>query len=217
MNDRASCRDDHALLLGAFEKLRRRLRHRWSVSDGRALVAAAEEPDRTSVLDITIRSDASKPRVNSSKNAARQAGVRDHERDTGSPPMRSARARLPTSQQSATSGSSPRFARSSRATSMYAVITEGLVGSLMHGDESAATMSSRRGSERSATAGRGRSMRKWLLSQSPHERWHSTSTESCSSSGQVGAELVQYAVRHHVVVIAAGRTRVRLAIHFQVR
>ena len=200
--------DDHALLLGAFEKLLAEdCDIVGQVSDGRALVAAAQElrPDII-VLDITM------PLLNGIE-AARQIKhalpriklvfVTMNE-DTGlAAEAFRAGASAYLLKQSATSELLTAI-REAMAGNSYVtpLITEGLVGSLMYSDESAVNHElTPRQREVLQLLAEGRSMKEAaaLLNLTPRtvafHKYRIMQQLKIKSS----AELVQYAVRHHVV------------------
>ena len=200
--------DDHALLLGAFEKLLAEdCDIVGQVSDGRALVAAAEElrPDII-VLDITM------PLLNGIE-AARQIKQKvprvklvfvTMNEDTGlAADAFRAGASAYLLKQSATSELLTAIRQVIAGHSYVTpLITEGLVGSLMHGDESAGNHElTPRQREVLQLLAEGRSMKEVaaLLNLTPRtvafHKYRIMQQLKVKSS----AELVQYAVRHHVV------------------
>ena len=200
--------DDHALLLGAFEKLLAEdCDIVGQVSDGRALVAAAEElkPDII-VLDITM------PLLNGIE-AARQIKHKvprvklvfvTMNEDTGlAADAFRAGASAYLLKQSATSELLTAIRQVIAGHSYVTpLITEGLVGSLMHSDESAGNHElTPRQREVLQLLAEGRSMKEVgaLLNLTPRtvafHKYRIMQQLKLKSS----AELVQYAVRHHVV------------------
>ena len=200
--------DDHALLLGAFEKLLAEdCDIVGQVSDGRALVAAAEElrPDII-VLDITM------PLLNGIE-AARQIKQKvprvklvfvTMNEDTGlAADAFRAGASAYLLKQSATSELLTAIRQVIAGRSYVTpLITEGLVGSLMHSDESAGNHElTPRQREVLQLLAEGRSMKEVaaLLNLTPRtvafHKYRIMQQLKLKSS----AELVQYAVRHHVV------------------
>jgi DNA-binding NarL/FixJ family response regulator len=200
--------DDHALLLGAFEKLLAEdCDIVGQVSDGRALVAAAQElrPDII-VLDITM------PLLNGIEAArqikhtvprAKLVFVTMNE-DTGlAADAFRAGASAYLLKQSATSELLTAI-REAMAGNSYVtpLITEGLVGSLMYSGESAVSDElTPRQREVLQLLAEGRSMKEAaaLLNLTPRtvafHKYRIMQQLKIKSS----AELVQYAVRHHVV------------------
>ncbi len=200
--------DDHALLLGAFEKLlAEECDIVGQVSDGRALVAAAQElrPDII-VLDITM------PFLNGIE-AARQIKhalpriklvfVTMNE-DTGlAAEAFRAGASAYLLKQSATSELLTAI-REAMAGNSYVtpLITEGLVGSLMYSDESAVNHElTPRQREVLQLLAEGRSMKEAaaLLNLTPRTVAFHKYRIMQQLKVKSNAELVQYAVRHHVV------------------
>ena len=200
--------DDHALLLGAFEKLLAEdCDIVGQVSDGRALVAAAEQlrPDII-VLDITM------PLLNGIE-AARQIKQKvprvklvfvTMNEDTGlAADAFRAGASAYLLKQSATSELLTAIRQVIAGHSYVTpLITEGLVGSLMYGDESAGNHElTPRQREVLQLLAEGRSMKEVaaLLNLTPRtvafHKYRIMQQLKVKSS----AELVQYAVRHHVV------------------
>jgi DNA-binding NarL/FixJ family response regulator len=200
--------DDHALLLGAFEKLlAEECDIVGQVSDGRALVAAAQElrPDII-VLDITM------PFLNGIE-AARQIKhalpriklvfVTMNE-DTGlAAEAFRAGASAYLLKQSAASELLTAI-REAMAGNSYVtpLITEGLVGSLMYSDESAVNHElTPRQREVLQLLAEGRSMKEAaaLLNLTPRTVAFHKYRIMQQLKVKSNAELVQYAVRHHVV------------------
>jgi DNA-binding NarL/FixJ family response regulator len=200
--------DDHALLLGAFEKLlAEECDIVGQVSDGRALVAAAQElrPDII-VLDITM------PFLNGIE-AARQIKhalpriklvfVTMNE-DTGlAADAFRAGASAYLLKHSATSELLTAI-REAMAGNSYVtpLITEGLVGSLMYSDESAVNHElTPRQREVLQLLAEGRSMKEAaaLLNLTPRTVAFHKYRIMQQLKVKSNAELVQYAVRHHVV------------------
>ena len=200
--------DDHALLLGAFAKLLAEdCDIVGQVSDGRALVAAAEElrPDII-VLDITM------PLLNGIE-AARQIKQKvprvklvfvTMNEDTGlAADAFRAGASAYLLKQSATSELLTAIRQVIAGYSYVTpLITEGLVGSLMHSTESAGNHElTPRQREVLQLLAEGRSMKEVaaLLNLTPRtvafHKYRIMQQLKVKSS----AELVQYAVRHHVV------------------
>ena len=200
--------DDHALLLGAFEKLLAEdCDIVGQVSDGRALVAAAEQlrPDII-VLDIMM------PLLNGIE-AARQIKQKvprvklvfvTMNEDTGlAADAFRAGASAYLLKQSATSELLTAIRQVIAGHSYVTpLITEGLVGSLMYGDESAGNHElTPRQREVLQLLAEGRSMKEVaaLLNLTPRtvafHKYRIMQQLKVKSS----AELVQYAVRHHVV------------------
>ena len=200
--------DDHALLLGAFEKLLAEdCDIVGQVSDGRALVAAAVElrPDII-VLDITM------PLLNGIE-AARQIKQKvprvklvfvTMNEDTGlAADAFRAGASAYLLKQSATSELLTAIRQVIAGHSYVTpLITEGLVGSLIHNNERAANHElTPRQREVLQLLAEGRSMKEVaaLLNLTPRtvafHKYRIMQQLKLKSS----AELVQYAVRHHVV------------------
>ena len=134
--------DDHALLLGAFEKLLAgECEIVGQVSDGRALVAAAErlKPD-VIVLDISmpLLNGLEAGRQIKQKLAERQAGVPDDERGSGSGgrSVSRRRVRLP-AQAVGGVGADGGDSRSHAGPVVRHAARDasGLVGSLLHAEE----------------------------------------------------------------------------------
>ena len=200
--------DDHTLLLGAFEKL---LSDECDVvgqvSDGRALVAAAEElkPDIV-VLDISM------PLLNGLE-AGRQIKrtmpatklvfvTMNEDTDLAADAFRAGASGY-LLKQSATSELMAAIRQVMEGRSYVTpLITEGLVGSLMHHDESApANELTPRQREVLQLLAEGHSMKEVasLLSLTPRtvafHKYRIMEQLKIKSS----AELVQYAVKHHIV------------------
>jgi len=200
--------DDHSLLLGAFEKLLApECNIVGQVSDGRALVAAADElkPDIV-VLDISM------PLLNGLE-AARQIRHK----------TRSIKFVFVTMNEDADlaaeafrSGASAYLLKRSAASELLAairqvmdgqsyvtpLITEALVGSLLHGDEGAPSQElTPRQREVLQLLAEGRSMKEVgnLLNLTPRtvafHKYRMMEQLKVKST----AELVQYAVKHHIV------------------
>jgi len=200
--------DDHTLLLGAFEKL---LSDECDVvgqvSDGRALVAAAEElkPDIV-VLDISM------PLLNGLE-AGRQIKrtmpatklvfvTMNEDTDLAADAFRAGASGY-LLKQSATSELMAAIRQVMEGRSYVTpLITEGLVGSLMHHDQSApANELTPRQREVLQLLAEGHSMKEVasLLSLTPRtvafHKYRIMEQLKIKSS----AELVQYAVKHHIV------------------
>ena len=200
--------DDHALLLGAFEKLLSEdCDIVGQVSDGRALVAAAEalRPDII-VLDISM------PLLNGIE-AARQIKIKvprvklvfvtmNEDTDLAADAFR-AGASAYLLKQSATSELLTAIRQVIEGRSYVTpLITEGLVGSLMHRDESAGNHElTPRQREVLQLLAEGHSMKEVasVLNLTPRtvafHKYRIMQQLKVKSS----AELVQYAVRHHIV------------------
>jgi DNA-binding NarL/FixJ family response regulator len=200
--------DDHALLLGAFEKL---LSGEFDVvgqaTDGRALVAAAERlrPD-VIVLDITM------PLLNGLE-AGRQ--IKQKQKDvklvfltvseepelasqafligaSGYLLKRSAASELSTAIREVVQGRSY----------ITPLITKGLIGTLLHPDaQTSARQLTPRQREVLQLLAEGRSMKEIaaLLEISPRTVAFHKYEMMVQLNVKTSAELVQYAVRHHVV------------------
>jgi DNA-binding NarL/FixJ family response regulator len=200
--------DDHALLLGAFEKLLAAdCDVVGQVSDGRALVAAAEslKPD-VIVLDISM------PILNGLE-AGRQ--IKQRTRDVKlvfltmneDPDLAAAAFRAGASayllKRSASSELLDAIREAMHGRSYITpLITSGLVGSLMHGDSHAAGSElTPRQREVLQLLAVGRSMKEVasLLNLTPRtvafHKYRMMEQLGVKSS----AELVQYAVKHHIV------------------
>jgi DNA-binding NarL/FixJ family response regulator len=200
--------DDHALLLGAFEKLLAAdCDVVGQVSDGRALVAAAEslKPD-VIVLDISM------PILNGLE-AGRQ--IKQRTRDVKlvfltmneDPDLAAAAFRAGASayllKRSASSELLDAIREAMHGRSYITpLITSGLVGSLMHGDSHAAGSElTPRQREVLQLLAEGRSMKEVasLLNLTPRtvafHKYRMMEQLGVKSS----AELVQYAVKHHIV------------------
>ena len=200
--------DDHTLLLGAFEKLLSEdCEVVGQVADGRALVAAAEElkPDVV-VLDISM------PLLNGLE-AGRQIkrklpGTKlvfvtmNEDTDLAADAFRAGASGY-LLKQSATSELMAAIRQVMEGRSYVTpLITEGLVGSLMHHDESAPGHElTPRQREVLQLLAEGRSMKEVasLLSLTPRtvafHKYRIMEQLKIKSS----AELVQYAVKHHIV------------------
>ena len=200
--------DDHTLLLGAFEKLlSEECDVVGQVSDGRALVAAAEElkPDIV-VLDISM------PLLNGLE-AGRQIkrsmpGTKlvfvtmNEDTDLAADAFRAGASGY-LLKQSATSELMAAIHQVMEGRSYVTpLITEGLVGSLMHHDESApGNELTPRQREVLQLLAEGHSMKEVasLLSLTPRtiafHKYRIMEQLKIKSS----AELVQYAVKHHIV------------------
>jgi DNA-binding NarL/FixJ family response regulator len=200
--------DDHTLLLGAFEKLlSEECDVVGQVSDGRALVAAAEElkPDIV-VLDISM------PLLNGLE-AGRQIKrtmpatklvfvTMNEDTDLAADAFRAGASGY-LLKQSATSELMAAIHQVMEGRSYVTpLITEGLVGSLMHHDESApANELTPRQREVLQLLAEGHSMKEVasLLSLTPRtvafHKYRIMEQLKIKSS----AELVQYAVKHHIV------------------
>ena len=200
--------DDHTLLLGAFEKLLSEdCDVVGQVSDGRALVAAAEElkPDVV-VLDISM------PLLNGLE-AGRQIkrklpGTKlvfvtmNEDTDLAADAFRAGASGY-LLKQSATSELMAAIRQVMEGRSYVTpLITEGLVGSLMHHDENAPGHElTPRQREVLQLLAEGRSMKEVasLLSLTPRtvafHKYRIMEQLKIKSS----AELVQYAVKHHIV------------------
>ncbi len=200
--------DDHTLLLGAFEKLlSEECDVVGQVSDGRALVAAAEElkPDIV-VLDISM------PLLNGLE-AGRQIkrkmpGTKlvfvtmNEDTDLAADAFRAGASGY-LLKQSATSELMAAIRQVMEGRSYVTpLITEGLVGSLMHHDETAPSNElTPRQREVLQLLAEGRSMKEVasLLSLTPRtvafHKYRIMEQLKIKSS----AELVQYAVKHHIV------------------
>jgi len=200
--------DDHALLLGAFEKLLSEdCDIVGQVSDGRALVAAAEalRPDII-VLDISM------PLLNGIE-AARQIKIKvprvklvfvtmNEDTDLAADAFR-AGASAYLLKHSATSELLTAIRQVIEGRSYVTpLITEGLVGSLMHRDESAGNHElTPRQREVLQLLAEGHSMKEVasVLNLTPRtvafHKYRIMQQLKVKSS----AELVQYAVRHHIV------------------
>jgi len=200
--------DDHTLLLGAFEKLlSEECDVVGQVSDGRALVAAAEElkPDIV-VLDISM------PLLNGLE-AGRQIKrtmpatklvfvTMNEDTDLAADAFRAGASGY-LLKQSATSELMAAIRQVMEGRSYVTpLITEGLVGSLMHHDESApANELTPRQREVLQLLAEGHSMKEVasLLSLTPRtvafHKYRIMEQLKIKSS----AELVHYAVKHHIV------------------
>ena len=200
--------DDHTLLLGAFEKLlSEHCDVVGQVSDGRALVAAAEElkPDIV-VLDISM------PLLNGLE-AGRQIKRKlpatklvfvtmNEDTDLAADAFRAGASGY-LLKQSATSELMAAIRQVMEGRSYVTpLITEGLVGSLMHRDENAPSHElTPRQREVLQLLAEGRSMKEVasLLSLTPRtvafHKYRIMEQLKIKSS----AELVQYAVKHHIV------------------
>ena len=200
--------DDHTLLLGAFEKLLSAdCDIVGQVSDGRALVAAADElkPDII-VLDISM------PLLNGLE-AARQ--IRQSARDVKFVFV-TMNEDADLAAEAFRSGASAYVLKRSAASELLAairqvmegrsyvtpLITEGLVGSLMHGDYGAPSHQlTPRQREVLQLLAEGRSMKEAasLLNLTPRtvafHKYRMMEQLKVKST----AELVQYAVKHHIV------------------
>lgn len=199
--------DDHALLLGAFEKL---LASEYDivgqVSDGRALLAAVEtaRPDVV-VLDISM------PLLNG-LDAGRQIkqkhrGVKlvfltmNEDADLAAEAFRvgasayvlkrSATLELLTAIREVVQGRSY----------ITPLLTEGLVGSLMHADEPAAPALTARQREVLQLLAEGRSMKEVaaVLNLTPRTVAFHKYRMMAQLKVKSTAELIQYAVKHHIV------------------
>ena len=200
--------DDHTLLLGAFEKLlSEHCDVVGQVSDGRALVAAADElkPDIV-VLDISM------PLLNGLE-AGRQIKRKlpdtklifvtmNEDTDLAADAFRAGASGY-LLKQSATSELMAAIRQVMEGRSYVTpLITEGLMGSLMHHDESAPSHElTPRQREVLQLLAEGRSMKEVasLLSLTPRtvafHKYRIMEQLKIKSS----AELVQYAVKHHIV------------------
>lgn len=200
--------DDHALILGAFEKLlSEECDIVGQVSDGRALVAAAEQlkPD-VIVLDISM------PGLNGLE-AGRQIKQRlrstklvfltmNEDADLAAEAFRSGASGYLLKRSAASElGTSIREVMQGR-TYITPLITEGLVGSLMHVDEhNPGQVLTARQREVLQLLAEGRSMKEVasVLNLTPRtvafHKYRMMEQLKVKST----AELVQYAVKHHIV------------------
>jgi DNA-binding NarL/FixJ family response regulator len=200
--------DDHALLLGAFERL---LADECDivgqVSDGRALVAAAEQltPDII-VLDISMPLlngiEAARQIKHTQRNVKLIFVTMNEDTDLAAEAFR-AGASAYVLKQSATSELLTAIREVMEGHSyLTPLITEGLVGSLMHPDTSAPSHElTARQREVLQLLAEGRSMKEVanILNLTPRtvafHKYRIMEQLKVKSS----AELVQYAVKHHIV------------------
>jgi DNA-binding NarL/FixJ family response regulator len=199
--------DDHALLLGAFEKLlSEECDIVGQVSDGRALVAAAEtlKPD-VIVLDISM------PLLNGLE-AGRQIQLKSRDVKLVFLTMNEDTDLAAEAFRSGASGYLlKRSAASELLTAIREVmqgrsyvtplITEGLVGSLLHGDHRTSHELTPRQREVLQLLAEGRSMKEVasLLNLTPRTVAFHKYRMMEQLKVKTTAELIQYAVKHHIV------------------
>ena len=200
--------DDHALLLGAFEKLLSAdCEIVGQASDGRALVAAADElePDVV-VLDISMPLlngiEAMRQIRQKARNVKFVFVTMNDDADLAAEAFRSGASAYVLKQSAASELlTAIRLVMEGRSY-VTPLITEALVGSLLHGDEGAPSQElTPRQREVLQLLAEGRSMKEAasLLNLTPRtvafHKYRMMEQLKVKST----AELVQYAVKHHIV------------------
>ena len=198
--------DDHALLLGAFEKLLAgECDIVGQVSDGRALVAAAEtlKPDVV-VLDISMPLlnglEAGRQIKRKMRNVKLVFLTMNEDVELAAEAFRSgASAYLLKRSASSELGTAIREVTQGRSY-VTPLVTEGLVGSLMHADEHKRELTSRQ-QEVLQLLAEGRSMKEaaLVLNMTPRTVAFHKYRMMQQLNVKTTAELIQYAVKHHVV------------------